>query len=71
MWIPSYLHSSYIQTIYNSKEESINKIFITYSEPLLEDINYPALLEEWKLNLDAAAYENILDAKVNKPSDKK
>ena len=38
---------------------------------MLDDINHPALVQEWKLNIDAAAYEKQLDAKVNRPSDKK
>ena len=36
----------------------IINIFSEYVEPLLKDINHPALLQEWKLNIDAAAYEN-------------
>ena len=50
------LHSSYIQNYFNDKEEIKNKCFIINIKPLLEDINHPALLQEWKLNLDAAAY---------------
>ena len=69
--IPSYFHSFYIKTIYNDEYEIINNIFITYVEPLLDDINHPTLLEERKLNLDYAAYKKQLYAKVNKPSDKK
>ena len=65
----SYLHLSYIQIIYNGKEEIINNIFSAYVEPLLNHVNRPALVQEWKLNIDAAAYEKV-DAKVNRPSDK-
>ena len=43
----------------------------TYVEPLLDDINHTALVKERKINLDAVAYEKILDAKVNITSDKK
>ena len=32
------------------------KIFRAYVVPLLKDINHPALLKEWKLNLDAETY---------------
>ena len=53
----SYLHYYYIQTIYNGKEESISNIFITYVEPLLNDINNDALAQECKINLNAVAYE--------------
>ena len=38
----------------------IVKIFSAYVVPLLKDINHPALLQEWKLNIDAAEYEQIL-----------
>ena len=51
------LHSSYIQTEFNEKEEIVNNIFSTYVEPLLKDVNHPALLQECKLNIGAAAYE--------------
>ena len=65
------LHYSYIQTEYNDKEEIINNTFITYVEPLLNYINNPALIQEWKLNPDAAAYKNKIDANVHKLSTKK
>ena len=54
------LNSSYIQTKYNCKEEIMNKIFSTYAEPSLNDINHPAFLQECKLNINATAYENKL-----------
>ena len=69
--IQSDLYSYYIQTIYNGKEEIINNIFSPYVETLLDDINYPALLQEYRLNIDAKAYEKKSYAKVNRPSDKK
>ena len=39
------LDSSYIQTKYNDKEEIINNAFITFVEPLLDDINNPAFIQ--------------------------
>ena len=60
LWIPSDLNSYYNKTIYDYREESINNIFITYVEPLLDNINHPALVEERKVNIDAEAYENNL-----------
>ena len=39
------LHSSYIKTKYNNKEEIINNTLITYVEPLLYEINHPGLLQ--------------------------
>ena len=46
-------------------------IFSEYVEPLLKDINHPALIQEWKLNLDAADYERNIDANMYKPSEKR
>ena len=64
-------HSSYIQIEFNVKEESFNNIFSSYIGLLLKNINHYALLQERKLNIDAAAYEKIIDAKMYKTSDKK
>ena len=60
------LHYSYIQTDYNDKGEIINNTFITYVEPLLDDFNNNALLQEWKLNLDDAAHEKKIYANLYK-----
>ena len=49
----------------------IINIFSEYVEPLLKYVNHPALLQDWKLNLDAAAYEKNIDANLAKPSEKK
>ena len=49
----------------------IINIFSAYVVPLLKYINDTALLQERKLNLDAAAYEKHIDANISKPSDKK
>ena len=62
------LYSSYNQNIYIGEDEIINKIFSTYVEPLLNYINHPELVQEWKLNLDAPGYEKN-DDNVNRPSD--
>ena len=45
IWIQSEFHSSYIQTIYNEREESIKNISSTYVEPFLDDINHPTLVQ--------------------------
>ena len=65
------LHYSYIKIEFNEKEGIINNTFIKKIDLLLQDINHPALLQEWKLNLDSAAYEINIDASISKPSDKK
>ena len=65
------LHSSYIQAELNDGEKMIVNIFSAHVVPLLKDINHPALLQEWKLNLGASAYERNIDYDISKPSDKK
>ena len=64
------LHSSYIQREFNNKKYMSIKIFSSYVVPLLKDINHLTLLQEWKLNLDTAAYERNIYADISKPSDK-
>ena len=59
LWIKSGFHSSYIKTIYNGEQESINNIFSTYVETLLDYINHPTLVQEFIINFDAAVYEKI------------
>ena len=49
----------------------IINIFSAYVVPLLTYINRPTLLQEWKLNIDAPAYEHNIDVNLSKPSDKK
>ena len=49
----------------------IINIFSAYVAPLRKYINHPALLQEWKLNINAAAYERNIDANLSKPSDKR
>ena len=64
-------HSSYIQNEFNVRKEEIINIFSAYVEPLIKEINHPTLLQEWKLNLDAAEYERNIDANFYKTSEKK
>ena len=49
----------------------IINIFSAYIVPLLKDINHPVFLQEWILNLDAAAYETNIYSYMSKLSDKK
>ena len=64
-------HYSYVKIEYNDKRETIINIFSEYVEPLLKDINHPELIQEWKLNLDAAEYERYIDANLYNPSEKR
>ena len=45
-------------------------IFSTYVAPQIKEIHHPELLQECKINLDAAEYENIMKANMYKPSEK-
>ena len=46
----------------------IINICSAYVVPLLKYINHPEFIQEWKLNLDAAAYENQIYYNVFKSS---
>ena len=48
----------------------MSTIFNTYVTPQIKEINHPAFLQEWKLNIDAAYYENNMKANMYKPSEK-
>ena len=71
LWLHSSLHSCLFKFNYNGKEESINNIFSTYVEPLLNYIIHTAFLQEWKLNLDVEKYDNQINANLYKPLAKK
>ena len=45
-------------------------IFSTYVTPQIKDIQHPELLQEWKLNLDAAEYEKNMKANMYESSEK-
>ena len=42
----------------------MNSIFNTYGTPQIKEINHPAFLQEWKLNLDVAEYEKNMKANM-------
>ena len=46
------------------KKVTVINIFSEYDEPLWKYINHPELLQEWKLNIDAAEYEINVDANL-------
>ena len=53
------MHLIYKQDYYEDKLKEIDELFIEYLVPIMDDIDHPALIEEWKQNVDAAAYEKI------------
>ena len=48
----------------------MSRLFSTYVTPQIKEINHPEIIQEWKLNIDAAEYEKNM-SKTNIPSDKK
>ena len=51
------MHIIYKQDFYKNKEKEIYDLFLEYLVPVMDDLDHPTLIEEWKQNLDAAAYE--------------
>ena len=49
----------------------MSTIFNTYATLQIKEINHPAFLQVWNLNLDAAEYEKNMKANMYKPSEKK
>ena len=47
-------HSSYTNKEFNDRKEEIINIFSAYVAPQMMEIHHTALLQEWKLNPDAA-----------------
>ena len=35
----------------------MDRLFITYVTPQIKEIYHPEIIQEWKLNIDAAEYE--------------
>ena len=46
-------------------------IFSAYVALKIKETHHPALLQEWKLNIDAAEYKTNMKANMYKPSEKK
>ena len=49
----------------------MSTIFNIYVTPKIKEIDHPAFLQEWKLNIDAAEYEKNIEANMYKPSEKR
>ena len=47
-------HSFYTTQEFNTKKGQMSTIFNTYVTPKIKEINHPAILQKWKLNIDAA-----------------
>ena len=65
------MHIIYKQDLYKNKAKEIYDFFLEYLVPVMDNIDHPALIKEWKKNIDAGAYENNLYKDVKLPSIKK
>ena len=69
--VNSNYHSSYTNQEFNDKKEQMSAIFSRYAIPKIKEMNHPAFLQEWKLDLDATDYEKYMKDNMYKPSEKK
>ena len=65
------MHLIYKQDFYTDKQKEIDKLLIEHLVPIMDDLYHPMLIEEWKQNINATAYENNLNQDVKIPSIKK
>ena len=49
------MHMIYKQGLYKNKQKEIDDLFPEYLVSVMADLDYPALVEEWKQNPDTAA----------------
>ena len=59
LFISKDYHSSYSTDNSNNQTEAMDILFSTYVTPQIKEIYHPAIIQEWKLNIDAAEYEKI------------
>ena len=47
-------HLSYSTEKFNTEKEETRRLFSTYVTPQIKEINHLEIIQEWKLNIDAA-----------------
>ena len=57
IYIGRYYHSSYSTDNYSDRKEAMDILFSTYVTPQIKEIYHPAIIQKWRLNIDAAEYE--------------
>ena len=57
LYIGKDYHSFYSTENYNDQTEAMYRLFSTYTTQKIKEIYHPAIIQEWKLNIDAAEYE--------------
>ena len=65
------LNFVYQQIFYHDKQKEMNALFDKYQISLFKNIDHLALIQEWKQNLDAAAYEKNVHQEIKIPQKKK
>ena len=59
------MHTEFVSMYYNDKLDVFIHIFGKYIHPFMKEIYHPALIQEWELNLDTAAYLKKFDQKTD------
>ena len=59
LFISSYYHEYYSTEKFNTEKDGMSRLFSTYVTPQIKEIYHPAIIKEWKLNIDAAEYGKI------------
>ena len=59
LFISKDYHSSYSTDNFNNQKETMDRLFSTYVTPQIKEIYHPEIIQEQKLNIDAAEYEKI------------
>ena len=57
LYIGRNYHSLYSTENYNDQTKAMDRLFSTYITPKIKEIYNPEIIQEWKLNIDAAEYE--------------
>ena len=63
LYIGKDYHSFYSTENYNDHKEAMDRLFSTYITPQIKEMYHPAIIQEWKLNIDAAEYEKNMTLK--------
>ena len=57
LYIGKHYHSLYSTENYNDQTNEMDRLFSPYITPQIKEIYHPEILQELKLNIDAAEYE--------------
>ena len=57
LYISKDYHLSYSTDNFSNQKEAMDRLLGTYVTPQIKEIYHPAIIQKWKLNIDAAKYE--------------